>query len=216
MIDSGSVGGSARKPADSAHASPATVTAQQNVAPPKAPRSKRVLIHQSFCQSSYPNNIPSSRSKCSFQPPDLPDASLISLRAGPLLALRGVVDGPGPQHVSYRVLKRLVYYLFMQDAIGNPPVECLLAVEPFFTGINVREPRQLLAVLQKQRKLPVRMHEVRRLDGAGQPKEPYLDLRLVVELPGVEGVECGDDRRDLVVIEIVEVLEVGIVRGSQA
>jgi len=41
------------------------------------------------------------------------------------------------------------------------------------------------------------MHEVGRLDGAGQPKEPYLDLRLVVELPGVEGVERGDDRRDL-------------------
>src|SRR5215470_11119561 len=82
-------------------------------------------------------------------------------------------------------------------ALGNPPVECLVAVEPFFTGINVREPRQLLAVLQQQRKLPVRMHEVGRLHGAGQPKEPYLDLRLVVELPGVEGVERGDDRRDL-------------------
>src|SRR5262245_35194058 len=33
------------------------------------------------------------------------------------------------------------------------------------------------------------------------PSPTYLDLRLVVELPGVEGAKCGDDRCDLVVIE---------------
>jgi hypothetical protein len=60
------------------------------------------------------------------------------------------------------------------------------------------------------------MHEVGRLDGTGQPKEPYLDLRLVAELPGVEGAERGDDRCDLVVIKVVDVLEFGIVRGLRA
>jgi len=32
------------------------------------------------------------------------------------------------------------------------------------------------------------------------PSPTYLDLRLVVELPGAEGAKCGDDRCDLVVI----------------
>ena len=47
-------------------------------------------------------------------------------------------------------------------------------------------------------------------DGAGQTIEPYLDLRcLVIEQPGIEGAERGDDPCDLVVIKEVEALNLG-------
>jgi hypothetical protein len=67
------------KPTQAQGAKPAQTQPTQGAEPP--PRSP-TSIHQSFCQSSYPNSMPSSRSKCSFQPPDFDEAYEISLLAG--------------------------------------------------------------------------------------------------------------------------------------
>src|SRR5262245_35649773 len=80
--------------------------------------------------------------------------------------------------------------VFVQDGIRHPPVEGFLAVRMAMMDRGPRRP----SVLRPPAEAEAPSSYAGGTMVPGNRRKPYLDLRLVVEPPGVEGAERGDDR----------------------